>query len=197
MADLQFDILSRMTKKGHYLSALAVSTGILMYAAKDAGLTLVVLQAMQDVTKILSDRVADIHSGTASILLALGLLAGSNAPDYLEVVYFEQGQRYSLIAHRTLTHIFLMWVVLLLLTVMQISMNDVSGVLLIVQWWLVGFFGGGVLHILLDMGTPTGVPIFFPYRKRYSLNIYRTSALNEYVVAVVLFVSGWIVFKLF
>lgn len=112
---------------------------------------------------------AGLAVGSALLATALGgsaLLAfvctfpGSTAPDWLEIPYGERGEtRRSVIPHRTLTHFVPLWVALF------------GGAL----WWLtqtppalenllasalLGFSAGALSHLLLDLLTPLGVPLF-------------------------------------
>lgn len=114
--------------------------------------------------------------GFTAALFAAGCLAGATAPDWMEVTWF-RGGRQSLIPHRTLTHWPWPWaLVLLLATLLQLEHT--------VAWLLIGFAGGGLLHLAVDICTPAGIPLGHPAGKRLSLNIYRTGGPGEIVVAL-------------
>lgn len=102
-----------------------------------------------------------LYGGGAALGLVVMALPGSTAPDWLE---FRFGAT-TLIPHRTLTHWLLPWV---------------GGAVAAWAWLdaaplpaaaLLGFAIGGLTHIAGDAGTPSGVPVWHPW-KRYSLNLW-------------------------
>lgn len=110
--------------------------------------------------------VVAVNPGQAGLLLAVGILAGSNAPDWSERIFRVQ--------HRTWTHWPVWWLGL------------VAAGLLAWPWSLTGaavagFGAGGLLHLGLDVGTHTGIPIRWPPdgRRRYSLHWYQTGDMKE------------------
>lgn len=89
--------------------------------------------------------------------LSLGVFIGSTAPDWLELPVWRNGERSSVIPHRTITHWMSLWfVVLALLAVLPAVPITNFGQ---------GFCVGVLLHICLDAVTPMGVPIFVARRR--------------------------------
>ena len=59
---------------------------------------------------------------------------------------------------------------------------------------LAGLGLGGMAHVLLDMCTPSGVPLMpFSRTPRFSLNLCRTGSLGEYVFLAVALGVMWLV----
>jgi membrane-bound metal-dependent hydrolase YbcI (DUF457 family) len=109
--------------------------------------------------------VAVLYVSTAqpALLLATGLLAGSNAPDWSERVFMVQ--------HRTWTHWPGWWAGLVVVGLAGMLVWPVSA-------FVAGFGMGGLLHLGLDVGTHMGVPLKWPPdgRRRFSLHLYQTGA---------------------
>jgi len=60
----------------------------------------------------------------------------------------------------------------------------------------VGLTIGYLSHLLLDMCNPSGVPLFYPYQKRYSIMRIKTSSqLENGFSAVLLGLLVWMIFK--
>lgn len=108
-----------------------------------------------------------------------GIIAGSSAPDWLELPIIIKGNTVGrIIPHRTITHWFPIWMAL--------------------GWWIwnqefawqvevgaLGFIASALLHILMDGLSKSGVPLFLPfasYRKKISL--YSTGKLSEFFAVV-------------
>jgi membrane-bound metal-dependent hydrolase YbcI (DUF457 family) len=123
-----------------------------------------------------------VHRGAGGpfqLLAMLALLAGvwgGTAPDWLEVAWWRKkhrGKRRLWIAHRTLTHWGIPWVMLLWYS--YAGLNS--------AWWLpvaFGFAAGGLMHLLTDWPNPMGVPWIF---RRHSLSMWRSGSL-EFVVII-------------
>lgn len=117
--------------------------------------------------------------GPCQLLAMLALLAGAwggTAPDWLEIAWWRKkyrGKRRLWIAHRTITHWGIPWIMLLWYS--YASLNSV--------WWApvgFGFAAGGLMHLLTDWPNPMGVPWIF---RRHSLSMWRSGNL-EFVVVV-------------
>lgn len=87
-------------------------------------------------------------------LLAAGSVAGSSAPDWLEIKCWLAGHRYSLIPHRTCTHWLLGWCMLTALAWMP-SVEPL-------MWFVRGFTASCLVHVSMDFCTPMGVPVLLP-----------------------------------
>lgn len=121
--------------------------------------------------------------------IGLGLFAGCNAPDWLEVSSYKHGVgRVSLIPHRTLTHWLPAWMVIAAVLVYITQQQLIWFVTL-----TLGFVLGGILHLLTDLPNPTGVPILTPFkRSRVSLNWWKSGSFGDVVtVLVVMTAAGY------
>lgn len=128
-----------MTGKGHWLTGVATAIAVWPLASR---------------------------YGFHPALVALALVPGATAPDWLECPWYDKFQhRRSLITHRTITHWWPLW--LALLGYGCYRHDGLEGSL------MVGFALGGFLHLLMDVPNPRGIPIFTP-RARKSLNWWKS-----------------------
>ncbi|WP_081813340.1 metal-dependent hydrolase [Methylobacter tundripaludum] len=58
-----------------------------------------------------------------------------------------------------------------------------------------GFCAAGWLHLVMDIMTPSGIPLVTPFGSRFSFNLYKTSQLGEWL-CILLFVVGCQFFSL-
>ncbi|EGQ60368.1 hypothetical protein GGI1_00005, partial [Acidithiobacillus sp. GGI-221] len=135
------------------------------------------------------------HAFGASSLAAVPFgWSGGSAPDWLEIAHAEflsprqKWVRVSVIPHRTITHWWPLWLVpALLVTVWPVHVPAVhlfasttlaiGGVL---RMTLAGFSAGGVMHLLMDVPNPTGIPILTPMaRSRWSLRWWKSGNALE------------------
>lgn len=110
---------------------------------------------------------------------AIGCILGASAPDYLEIPYgFGRGRR-TLLRHRTITHQPLLWMTLITL----IHFKQPSAQL--ANTFILGWAGSSLLHILMDLLTPVGTPLGWPWGKRTSIKIFRTGGTEWPVIGLV------------
>lgn len=119
-------------------------------------------------------------------LIALGFFLGSGigsrAPDYLEFPLFFFNNIIRPFGHRTLTHMPIVWLLLLGFSVFLI-MWPKDPFFHLLTWMFCGFCSSALLHVFIDSMSPTGVPMFKPYGRKYVLGpIYRTGGLSEFFV---------------
>lgn len=115
------------------------------------------------------------HGGLvyASVLLSfVAGVAGSTAPDWLEVAWWSRKRRLW-IAHRTLTHWGIGWLALLGLSYHALGDSIYAAAAF-------GFACGGVMHLLADWPNPLGVPWI---GARHSLNLWNSGHCDLIVVA--------------
>lgn len=114
--------------------------------------------------------------GDAAQAFVVGAVAGSVAPDLLEVPVFVPGfgfgarKRLSLIPHRTWTHWWPFWLVPLAVALVAAWPRPSAAALAL------GFGLGGLLHLAMDLMTPMGLPVTWPptrAARRKSLFVYR------------------------
>jgi inner membrane protein len=53
------------------------------------------------------------------------------------------------------------------------------------EWWLAGLIGV-VTHLLLDILNPAGVPLFWPWPRRFSLRLCKSGGLIDWLLAGIL-----------
>ncbi len=121
-----------------------------------------------------------------SVPFVLGAMLGARAPDWLELAEFSAffSRRISVIPHRTLTHWPWLWILALVVVVNLLpAYTEYPGREVI--WGLLGFVSTGFLHILLDMMTPTGIPLGInPFGKRTAIAHVRTGSPAEILVSL-------------
>jgi membrane-bound metal-dependent hydrolase YbcI (DUF457 family) len=95
--------------------------------------------------------------------LVISILAGSTAPDWMEIPYFSKtlNTRVSIIPHRTVTHWLLLWGGILFYCLIDWNnpLTPYDPMILIV----LGFSMGAVTHCIMDWLTADGVPVFVPF----------------------------------
>jgi inner membrane protein len=110
-----------------------------------------------------------VYERSASPTLTLGTLLGSSFPDIGEIVQFRGRWRTSLIPHRTLTH----WIPLYVVIIAALPLVASE-----LPWWAVnlikGICFGSILHVVLDMYSPAGIPLLHPFGARRSFGLRRS-----------------------
>jgi len=117
------------------------------------------------------------HPGV--LLSFIAGVAGSTAPDWLEVAWWSRARRLW-ITHRTLTHWGIGWLALLALSYHMLGHSIYAAPAF-------GFACGGLIHLLADWPNPLGVPWVF---QRHSLNWWRSGRCDLIVVAAS-WVAAW------
>jgi hypothetical protein len=127
------------------------------------------------------------HIGAAGPLYVWALLsfitavAGSTAPDWLEVAWWSRKHRLW-VKHRTVTHWGIGWISLLVYSYRWLGHD-----------WLAapafGFACGGLMHLLADWPNPRGVPWI---AARHSLNWWKSGNCDLLIVGAS-WVAAWFV----
>lgn len=124
----------------------------------------------------------------------IGAVIGSKAPDLLEFpVRVFKSIRVGIVPHRTITHWGLLW---LLCCVWMLAFTEANVLNLV----LLGFFSGGVAHLLQDACTPMGIPIILPFEKGFTFNLVHGWFSELYVniaLSLVFFATGYMMANLF
>lgn len=171
-----------MSPWGHHAIGLAVGvTGAWVLSSGELSATV----------GALTDTVIDIARGiwhgnftgtmstmTEGAAFLTGAVLGGRAPDKLEIAKWWLDKRYSLIPHRTLTHWWPLWVGLLVWSIVLIQ-DSYGFTDKAISWGLLGFALSGVLHLVFDVMTPTGIPLVSPFGDRFSLKVYRSGSIAE------------------
>jgi membrane-bound metal-dependent hydrolase YbcI (DUF457 family) len=128
---------------------------------------------------------------TESSAFFAGAVVGGRAPDKLELATWSKltDRRYSLIPHRTLTHWPVPWVALLAYSMYLIhDATDLTTAA--IAWAITGFALSGGLHLVLDIMTPTGIPLLHPFGTKTSFTIYRSGSPVEVLLVAAIVVIG-------
>ncbi|PLZ04315.1 hypothetical protein CY652_01175 [Burkholderia sp. WAC0059] len=112
--------------------------------------------------------------------LACGV-AGGSAPDWLEVAWWTRSRR-RWIAHRSLTHWGIGWIVLLAWSYCRLGHRPLAAPLF-------GFALGGLVHLLADWPNPLGVPWI---AGRHSLNWWNSGRCDLLIVGAS-WLAAWFV----
>ena len=84
----------------------------------------------------------------------------------------------ALVGHRGFTHSLIAVVIMLITLVMFTSVADYA----FLSWMIAPLCVGYLSHIFGDFLTPSGVPLFYPKRKNFTLNIFKTGDWRETVI---------------
>lgn len=101
-------------------------------------------------------------------MAAAGVMLGARAPDWAEISRWIDDRRYSLIPHRGPTHWPGTWFIGLMLSLIYLESPLREAVS--------GFFAAALLHLVMDVMTPTGIPLWHPFDKKRSLKVYRSGS---------------------
>lgn len=166
-----------MSPFGHFVTSISLSTALMRTSGISwsdgiAGLP----------TVIISQSSLDIASAPGLTLISLGIVVGARGPDRLEIPVVNRFTkvRHSLIPHRTLTHWPGFWIVLTVLSC-ALSLVLVDSLLQAFACVGIGFCIASWLHLIMDIMTPTGIPLLTPFGNRTSLNLYKTASLGEWL----------------
>ncbi|KAF0224346.1 MAG: putative membrane-bound metal-dependent [Rhodospirillaceae bacterium] len=86
-----------------------------------------------------------------------------------------------LLGHRGLTH-----------SALAVLAGAVLLAIMGTGWLAAPVVVGYLSHLLADGLTPSGVPLLWPHKRRFSLNLCRTGSVTEIaIVAVITIVGGW------
>lgn len=140
------------------------------------------------------------NSATCGVVSSIFMAFGATAPDWMEIRKKSGG---TVIVHRTWTHWLPLWILLLMFGCSQISQNPILGMDTvtkplfdylniglnhIIASGIIGFSLGGLLHLLVDIPNPMGIPILTPY-SRFSLKLWKSGKL-EPLICFVLFLAN-------
>ena len=117
-----------------------------------------------------------------------GVMLGSILPDIIDsgmAKFSSNPQKNFYKVHRGFTHWYGFYAILLALAyvliwhpkILYINYMDKTSIYIVA-----GIAFGGLMHVILDMCTPSGVPLL-PFRKnpRFSLRLFKTGSWQEYV----------------
>jgi inner membrane protein len=115
-------------------------------------------------------------------LVGIAAALAGGLPDSLEGVvgFGPVGERRSLIPHRTLTHSPWGWLAVLALGLLLPALVTPWGPIAVGKG-VAGLAIGALLHLALDLFSPTGIPLGHPFGARVSLGPYRTGRGNRFL----------------
>ncbi len=166
-----------MSPVGHLITAASMATAFMRvngvsWADGIAGLP----------AAVIAQPSLDIASSSGLTLISLGIVVGARGPDRLEVPVYNSFTkvRRSLIPHRTLTHWPGFWIVTTMFACVSfLAMEDT--LFQAIACVSIGFCMSSWLHLIMDIMTPTGIPLLTPFGNRTSLNMYKTASLGEWL----------------
>jgi membrane-bound metal-dependent hydrolase YbcI (DUF457 family) len=152
-----------MTRTGHFITTIATTTLV--------------------ATLLWTGKINNPYPSSIELIVFLcaGALLGSSAPDWLEFSYNRTKIEGRLIPHRTLTHYLPIWLGLIywIWVAQPISIWQAEVVTL-------SFLASGVLHILVDACSVSGVPLLTPFGKhKLRVSVYTTGKMSESLVMTV------------
>lgn len=136
-----------MSKGGHTLLACAIG-GALILASRDTA------------------------------LLGVVTAVAGRVPDSIEIVtgFGPNGERYSIVPHRTISHSPYPYIVLLLLGLLLPRIGGLP-----VGHVIPGVGLGGCVHLAIDLLSPSGVPLGSPFGPRTSFGPFRSGGVHPYL----------------
>ncbi|MCD2453652.1 metal-dependent hydrolase [Methylicorpusculum oleiharenae] len=132
-----------------------------------------------------------MSSSSGLTLISLGMVLGARGPDRLEFPVFNRltKVRRSLIPHRTLTHWPGFWILATVISCTSFfAMDDI--LFQTIACVAIGFCSASWLHLIMDIMTPTGIPLLTPFGKRTTLNLYKTGSFGEWLYILVFLISS-------
>ncbi|WP_305910464.1 metal-dependent hydrolase (plasmid) [Methylomarinum sp. Ch1-1] len=130
---------------------------------------------------------------------ALGVIAGALAPDYLEITFrnpFSKNGYSRTIPHRTITHWWPLWLILwyyappLEQWVAYVFLAS-FGVSLYIGQLIAGYAVGGIIHLICDAFSPSGIPTYLPFSAtRIGAGLYTTGKNEWRIVMPMAILSG-------
>lgn len=120
------------------------------------------------------------HEQTALVGAIAGGAIGARAPDWMEA---------GVLTHRTVTHWWLLWLLIPFVTWLAIRGQAGAGAEIILSG-TIGMAIAALTHLLFDLPNPMGVPFLSPWR-RISLNWWRSGQHEWLLVPVWLVLTLW------
>lgn len=148
---------------------------------------------------VLFSNTFNVEGLVSSVLIVCGASVGGLAPD-IDHPESKVGRKLLLkpisilinkvFGHRTITHSLVMSIFMTILLIS--STNMFSGILKFIYSNLViGFCIGWLSHLMLDLITVKGIPIYYPFiKKKYSLLKFKTNKDEELVSMIVILITG-------
>jgi hypothetical protein len=119
-----------------------------------------------------------VLAGRDLTLLGLVTVAAGRLPDAVEIVtgFGPNGERYSIIPHRTISHSPYIWLALFAVGLMITRVGSVP-----IGHTIAGVGLGAVVHLAIDLLSPSGVPLGNPFGRRTSFGPFRSGGEHPYL----------------
>lgn len=119
-----------------------------------------------------------VLAGRDTALLGLVTAVAGRIPDSIEIVtgFGPNGERHSIIPHRTVSHSPYPYIVLVLLGLL---LPRIAG--LPIGHIIAGIGLGGCIHLAIDVLSPSGVPLGNPFGARTSFGPFRSGGVHPYL----------------
>ena len=119
-----------------------------------------------------------VLAGRDLTLLGLATAAAGRLPDAVEIVtgFGPNGERYSIIPHRTVSHSPYLWLALL-----GAGLMIARGGFVPIGHTIAGIGLGAVVHLVIDLLSPAGVPLGNPFGRRTSFGPFRSGGEHPYL----------------
>lgn len=86
--------------------------------------------------------------------------------------------RKSIIKHRTYTHWTLFWVFAFSLSLYGYFAYSLNWI------YVISFILGVFLHLIFDLPNPSGIPLFFPTRRKKTLNLWKSGEHERLICTI-------------
>jgi len=119
-----------------------------------------------------------VLTGRDLALLGVVTAAAGRLPDSIEIVtgFGPNGERHSILPHRTLSHSPYPYLALLLVGLWCPRFGPLP-----LGHLIAGVGLGGIVHLAVDLLSPSGVPLGNPFGRRTSLGPYRSGGEHAYL----------------
>lgn len=119
-----------------------------------------------------------VLAGRDLTLLGVVTAAAGRLPDSVEIVtgFGPNGERQSILPHRTLSHSPYPYLVLILVGLWLPRLGPLP-----VGHLIAGLGLGGIVHLAVDLLSPAGVPLGNPFGRRTSMGPYRSGGDHPYL----------------
>ena len=119
-----------------------------------------------------------VLAGRDLALLGVVTAAAGRLPDSIEIVtgFGPNGERYSIIPHRTISHCPYPYFLLLIVGLWLPRFGPLP-----IGHLIAGLGLGAIVHLAVDLLSPSGVPLGNPFGRRTSMGPYRSGGEHHYL----------------
>lgn len=119
-----------------------------------------------------------VLAGRDTALLGIVTAVAGRIPDSIEIVtgFGPNGERHSIVPHRTVSHSPYPYIALLLLGLLLPRIDGLP-----IGHIIAGVGLGGCVHLAIDLLSPSGVPLGNPFGSRTSFGPFRSGGIHPYL----------------